>query len=90
MLIRSFHERVEKRDHKIDYLGAILLTASLTLLILAVLEGGQAWAWNSPQSIGAFTLGAALLVAFIFAERRAARYCRCGCSRGICCSPRPS
>ena len=71
MLIRSFHENVEKREHKVDYLGAVLLTASLTLLILAILQGGQAWAWNSPQSIGAFGIGAVLLVAFLLAERRA-------------------
>jgi len=71
MLIRHFHEKVEKRDHTIDYLGAVLLTASLSLLILAVLQGGQAWAWDSPWSIGAFTLGGVLLVAFVFAERRA-------------------
>ena len=72
MLIRSFHEKIERRDHKVDYLGATLLTASLTLLILGVLEGGQAWAWGSPQSIGIFSIGALLLVAFVFAERRAA------------------
>lgn len=71
MLIRSFHESIEKRKHRVDYLGAVLLTASMTLIILAVLEGGQAWAWDSPQSIGAFGLGAALLVAFVLAERRA-------------------
>ena len=72
MLVRSFHEKVEPRPHKIDYLGAVLLTVSLTLIILAVLQGGQAWAWNSPQSIGAFAIGGAVLVAFVFAERRAA------------------
>ncbi|MEP6479665.1 MAG: MFS transporter [Rhodoglobus sp.] len=72
MLIRFFTEKVEKRSHKVDYLGAILLTVALTLTILAVLEGGQAWAWNSPQSIGAFALGGLVLVAFVFAERRAA------------------
>jgi EmrB/QacA subfamily drug resistance transporter len=72
MLVRAFHEKIEKRKHKVDYLGASLLTAALTLLILAVLEGGQAWAWDAPQSIGAFVLGGALLVAFVFAERRAA------------------
>lgn len=71
MLIRHFHENVERREHKVDYLGAVLLTASMTLLILAVLEGGQAWAWNSPQSIGAFAIGGVLLVAFLLAERRA-------------------
>jgi EmrB/QacA subfamily drug resistance transporter len=72
MLIRSFHESIEKRKHTIDYLGAGLLAVSLTLLILAVLEGGQAWAWNSPQSIGAFVIGGVMLVAFIFVETRAA------------------
>lgn len=72
MLLRTFHETIEHRRHRVDYLGAILLVLSLTALILAVLEGGQAWAWNSPQSIGAFALGAALLVAFVLAERRAA------------------
>jgi len=48
-----------------------VLTVSLTLLILAVLEGGQAWAWSSWQSIGAFTVGAVLLIVFGFIERRA-------------------
>jgi MFS family permease len=71
MIIRHFHETVEHRQHKVDYLGAVLLTASMTLLILAVLSGGQAWAWDSWQSIGAFVLGGVLLVAFVLAERRA-------------------
>ena len=71
MLVRHLHENIEKREHTIDYLGGALLTVSLTLLILAVLQGGQAWAWDSPQSIGAFVLGGLLLVAFVFAERRA-------------------
>ncbi|WP_255546005.1 MDR family MFS transporter [Glaciihabitans sp. dw_435] len=72
MLLRSFHEKIEKTRHKVDYLGAVLLTLALCLLILAVLEGGHSWAWNAPQSIGAFVIGGLLLVAFVFAERRAA------------------
>ena len=72
MLVRSFHEKIEKRQHTVDYLGAGLLTASLSLLILGVLEGGQAWAWNSVPSIAIFSVGAVLLVAFVFAEKRAA------------------
>ncbi|WP_246142245.1 MFS transporter [Lacisediminihabitans profunda] len=72
LLLRSFHEKIEHRAHKVDYLGATLLTVSLSLLILGVLEGGRAWAWNSPQSIGAFVAGGLLLVAFVFAEKRAA------------------
>lgn len=71
MLIRAFHETVERRPHRIDFAGATLLTAGMTLIILAVLEGGQAWEWTSVWSIGAFTLGALLLVAFALVERRA-------------------
>jgi EmrB/QacA subfamily drug resistance transporter len=72
LIWRNFHERVERREHRIDYAGAVLLTSAMTLLILGVLEGGQAWAWASPTSVAVFAAGAALLVAFVFAERRAA------------------
>jgi len=36
-----------------------------------VLEGGQAWAWDSPASIAVFLAGAVLLAAFWVVERRA-------------------
>ncbi len=72
MLLRNFHEKVEHRAHKVDYLGATLLIAALTLLILAILEGGQAWAWDSPISIGAFSIGGLLLIGFVIVERFAA------------------
>ncbi|UXM92235.1 MFS transporter [Paenarthrobacter sp. JL.01a] len=72
MLVRTFHENVERAKHRIDYLGASLLTVSLSLLILGALEGGQAWAWNSPVSIAVFAVGALLFGAFVLAERRAA------------------
>ncbi len=55
-----------------DYAGAALLTTGATLVILGLLEGGQAWAWVSPAGIGVFVGGAALLVAFVLVERRAA------------------
>ncbi len=72
MLIRTYHEHVERHRVKIDYAGSILLTAGMTLLILAVLEGGQAWAWDSVYSIGGFALGAACVIAFVVVERRTA------------------
>lgn len=72
MLGRTFHESFERARHRIDYLGAGLLTASMTLLILGALEGGQAWAWASPLGIGVPAAGAALFAAFLVAERRAA------------------
>jgi MFS family permease len=72
MLLRSFQENVERTKHRVDYLGAGLLTTSLTLVILGALEGGQAWAWNSAISYAVFACGAVLFVAFILVERRAA------------------
>ena len=72
MLVRSFHEKIERVKHRVDYLGAGLLTVSLTLLILGALEGGQAWAWNSAISSAVFAGGAVLFAAFLLVERRAA------------------
>ncbi len=72
LIMRNFHETVERREHHVDYLGAVMLTSGMTLAILGVLEGGQAWAWSSPTSIAVFAAGAALLGAFVLVERRAA------------------
>ena len=72
MLIRAFHEVIERARHQVDYLGAVLLTISLSLLILGALEGGLAWAWNSVTSISVFVAGALLFAVFVLVERRAA------------------
>ncbi len=72
MIWSRFRERIEPRRHRIDYAGAALLTVSMTLLILGVLQGGAAWAWDSAPSLTVFGLGALLLVAFVLVERRAA------------------
>ncbi|MFD2363392.1 MULTISPECIES: MFS transporter [unclassified Arthrobacter] len=72
MLVRTLHENVERARHKVDYAGAALLAGSLGLLILGALQGGQAWAWDSPVSYGIFIVGALLLAAFLLVERRAA------------------
>ena len=72
MLQAHLRENVVRRDHRIDYEGAIVLTTGLSLAILALLQGGIAWDWNSPQSIGLFTAAAVLLVVFALIERRAA------------------
>ncbi len=72
LLVRFLDETVERRSHRIDWAGGLLLTGSMSLLILAMLEGGNAWAWTSPQSVGAFTVGLGMLAAFVLVERRAA------------------
>jgi len=68
----KFTERVDRRRPQIDYAGAVVLTAALTLLILGVLEGGQSWAWASVPSIAVLGGGVLLLAGFVAVERRAA------------------
>ena len=55
----------------IDYLGAGLLASGLSAIVLITSLGGTTWAWGSPQAIIVATLGVALLVVFLAAERRA-------------------
>ncbi|WP_239089994.1 MDR family MFS transporter [Sphaerimonospora thailandensis] len=71
-LARRFKERVTRGSHRIDYLGAVLLTVGSSLLILGLLEGGVAWSWGSPISLAIFAAGVALVVSFVLVERRAA------------------
>ncbi|WP_432825011.1 MFS transporter [Dactylosporangium sp. CA-092794] len=72
MLLRHLRENVERRRHRIDYLGAGLLISGCTLVILGTLEGGITWAWLSAPSVVIFVLGAVLVTAFVLVERRAA------------------
>jgi EmrB/QacA subfamily drug resistance transporter len=66
----------EKRDHKIDWLGALFLVAGVSAILLALSWGGQkppnGYAWSSPTIIGLLVVGAVLSVLFLFVEARAA------------------
>ncbi|MCW2523865.1 MAG: Major facilitator permease, partial [Frankiales bacterium] len=68
LLIRNFAERVERSRPSIDYRGAFLLTSGCTLLILGVLEGGQAWRWLSAPGLGILLGGGALIAVFVRTE----------------------
>jgi EmrB/QacA subfamily drug resistance transporter len=70
LIQRYLHEQVERRRHRIDFAGAAVLTAALSMLILALLEGGIAWSWTSPQSLLLFGATAVLLPVFVVIERR--------------------
>lgn len=71
LIVRNYHENLVEQRHRIDYAGAALLMASLSLLLLGVLEGGRAWEWASPASFAVFGGGLVLLIAFVLVERRA-------------------
>ena len=71
LIVRRYAETVERRGHRIDYAGAGLLTVGCSLVILGLLEGGQAWAWTSAPGLLVPLTGMGVLVAFGFVERRA-------------------
>ncbi len=56
----------------IDYIGAGLLAAALSAIVLVTSLGGTTWAWGSPEVILIGLLAVLLLAGFLFAERRAA------------------
>ena len=60
-----------RRQHVIDYLGAILLSVALTAIILFTSLGGTTLAWASPVTLGLIALGITGTIAFIAAEARA-------------------
>jgi multidrug resistance protein len=71
-MLRRFAERVERRPASIDYGGAVLLTLATTLVVLGLLEGGQAWAWGAWQTPVVFGAAGLLAVAFVLVERAVA------------------
>ncbi|MEV5763058.1 MDR family MFS transporter [Micromonospora sp. NPDC052213] len=61
-----------RRDHAIDWLGAALLVAGVSCLLLALSWGGNEYAWGSGVIIGLFVAGAVLGVLFVLQEARVA------------------
>jgi EmrB/QacA subfamily drug resistance transporter len=73
LLLRNYHEPAAARvKHRIDFAGGITMTLGLTGLLLALLEGGEAWAWLSWQSIAVFVAAILFLAIAVIIELRAA------------------
>jgi EmrB/QacA subfamily drug resistance transporter len=62
----------ERRQHAVDWLGAGLLVAGVSCLLLALSWGGNEYAWGSGVIIGLFVAGAVLGVLFVLQEARVA------------------
>jgi EmrB/QacA subfamily drug resistance transporter len=68
----AFRPRVDHVKHRIDYLGSALLAGGLSAIVLYTSLGGTRYSWTAPWMLALVVVGGALLVAFVFAERRAA------------------
>jgi EmrB/QacA subfamily drug resistance transporter len=64
--------RPERTRRSIDYLGAGLMAAALSGIVLLTDLGGMVYPWASPQILGLAALVAGALAGFVWAERRAA------------------
>ena len=60
----------ERRQHRIDYLGTVLLGVCLASLVLLTTLGGTTYAWDSGFIIGLGAVAVAALTAFVLVERR--------------------
>ncbi len=69
LVMRSLHLPHTRRDHRIDWPGALALVVGLVPLLL-VAEQGREWGWTSGTAIATYLVGALGIVAFLAAESR--------------------
>jgi EmrB/QacA subfamily drug resistance transporter len=67
-----FQARTEHVHHRIDYLGAAVLTACLSSIVLFTSLGGTSYAWGSGLILALIAIAAVTLVLFPMVEARAA------------------
>jgi EmrB/QacA subfamily drug resistance transporter len=70
IIIRTFHEKFERRPHRIDWAGMVTLTGGVALLLYALSEGGDALGYASAAFIGLVGLSLVILLAFLVIEQR--------------------
>ena len=63
-------ESLDKHGQGFDALGAILVTAGLSIFVLGITQGRE-WGWSSPETIGVFAASVGLLGGFVLWELRA-------------------
>ncbi len=71
MVLYAFPRALATRKPSIDYLGALLLAAALTPLLLALVWGGVEYEWTSPQILGLIAGAAVAFALFALVESRA-------------------
>src|SRR3712207_3422818 len=67
-VFRVLHLPHERREHRIDWPGALALVTSIVPL-LVVAERGRTWGWTSTSALLCYAIGAVGLVLFLSAER---------------------
>ncbi|MCL6637096.1 MAG: MFS transporter [Alicyclobacillus sp.] len=71
LVLVCLHEQFHRQSRQIDVLGAITFTAGTTALLYALLSGGQAYPWGSPQIFTLFAAAVVCWALFLWVEARA-------------------
>jgi EmrB/QacA subfamily drug resistance transporter len=61
-----------KREHKIDYLGALLMVMSVTSILLGIAYTAPKYGWYDTTTVILIAVGLILAILFLLQERRAA------------------
>ena len=83
VVMRVLHLPHQRRDHRIDWPGALALVVALVPLLI-VAEQGREWGWSSGRALLCYVVGAVgpgRLRAGRARLQATTRSCRCGCSQ---------
>jgi EmrB/QacA subfamily drug resistance transporter len=69
LLTRYLHVRAQRRPARIDFLGAGLLAAGVSAILLVTTWAGDRYAWGSAPIVGLGGAAVVLLAAFVVRER---------------------
>ena len=67
----SLHIPKVKREHSIDYLGALLLVSGVSSLLLGISVYGPQDGWKTSKTLASLAVALVLILLFIFQESRA-------------------
>jgi EmrB/QacA subfamily drug resistance transporter len=70
VILMTMPRRPYRQEHSIDWLGAAVLAAGTTALLLGLVWGGNQYPWSSPEVIGALVAAVVLLAVFGVIEHR--------------------
>ncbi|SCL66083.1 drug resistance transporter, EmrB/QacA subfamily [Micromonospora citrea] len=72
LLVTTLRLPKHRTEHRIDWLGAALLSVAITAIVLVTTWGGNEYDWTSGPILGLVALTVVALAAFGLVERRAA------------------
>jgi EmrB/QacA subfamily drug resistance transporter len=64
------HIPKQRREHKVDYLGAALIVAAVVAILVALSVFGPENGWSNPRTVSSLVLGFAIVAAYMFWEKR--------------------